>query len=250
MTETLLATPAWAYLPMAVLLGVLHALEPGHAKSLMAGYIIAIHGRVRDAVTLGVSAAISHTLIVWLLAGLGLYLADALILETARPYLSTIAGVSALIIAAWMLWSEHRGKGHSHSHGHGHAHEHHDHEHAPGAASCGHDHSPPPPSDTRPTLGQVAFVGLTGGLMPCPAAVTVLILCLNIKQVSLGFTMVLAFSLGLALTLVGVGVLAAVGLSKLAGEGRMSGFMKRLPTFSALVIGLSGLYTLVHGWTA
>jgi nickel/cobalt exporter len=236
MTETLLATPAWAYLPMAVLLGILHALEPGHAKSLMAGYIIAIQGRVRDAVTLGISAAISHTLIVWLLAGLGLYLADALILETARPYLSTVAGVAALIIAGWMLWSLHRDAGHDHDHGHDHSHDH------------GHDHSPPPTSGPRPSLGQIALVGLTGGLIPCPAAVTVLILCLNIKQASLGFTMVLAFSLGLALTLVGVGVLAAVGLSKLAGEGRMAGFMKRLPTISALVIGASGIYTLVHGW--
>ncbi|MFD2262303.1 sulfite exporter TauE/SafE family protein [Lacibacterium aquatile] len=245
MTQTLLATPAWAYLPMAVLLGILHALEPGHAKSLMAGYIVAIHGRVRDAVTLGVSAAISHTLIVWVLAALGLYLSNHAILETARPYLSTIAGVAALIIAGWMLWSTHKGGGHGHSHNHGHSHDHeHGHEHG---SSCGHDHSPPPAGGPRPSLGQIAFVGLTGGLMPCPAAVAVLILCLNIKQVSLGFTMVLAFSLGLALTLVGVGVLAAVGLSKLAGEGRMSGFMKRLPTISALVIGASGVYTLIHG---
>src|SRR6185437_16695822 len=58
----------WLYLPVAIVLGALHALEPGHAKSLMAAYVIAIKGTARQAVTLGVSAAIGHTFVVWILA--------------------------------------------------------------------------------------------------------------------------------------------------------------------------------------
>src|SRR5262249_17534355 len=61
-------TPAWLYLPLAALLGALHALEPGHAKSLMAAYIVAIRGTTSQAATLALSAAVGHTIVVWALA--------------------------------------------------------------------------------------------------------------------------------------------------------------------------------------
>src|SRR5256885_12697651 len=87
------AAHAWLYLPFAALLGALHALEPGHAKSLMAAYIVAIRGTVPQAVTLAVSAAAGHTIVVWALAILGLAVGERYIVEQAEPWLTFLSGV-------------------------------------------------------------------------------------------------------------------------------------------------------------
>src|SRR5215475_8388433 len=81
------AAHAWFYLPVAVILGALHALEPGHAKSLMAAYIVAIRGTSRQAALLGVSAAAGHTVVVWILAVVALLFGQNLIAEQAEPWL-------------------------------------------------------------------------------------------------------------------------------------------------------------------
>jgi ABC-type nickel/cobalt efflux system permease component RcnA len=158
------------------------------------------------------------------------------------------------------------------SHGdHGHAHEDHaDHDHAHGA-SCGHDHGHAH-AEAAPlvaagggdaharahaadiqrrfagrdvTTGQIVMFGLTGGLIPCPASITVLLLCLQLKRIALGATLVLGFSVGLALTMVASGVVAAVGLkhlSKRMGSGRFSELAAKAPYFSGGLILLVGLY--------
>lgn len=92
------------------------------------------------------------------------------------------------------------------------------------------------------TNGQILLFGLTGGLIPCPAAITVLLICIQLKAFTLGATMVLSFSLGTALTLVTVGVGAAISVQQAAK--RWSGF-RRLPggrLFSSILIGLVGVY--------
>jgi len=68
---------AWLFIPSAILLGALHGLEPGHSKTMMAAFIIAIRGTVAQAVLLGLSATLSHTAIVWLVAMTGLYFGSA-----------------------------------------------------------------------------------------------------------------------------------------------------------------------------
>ena len=91
--------------------------------------------------------------------------------------------------------------------------------------------------------------GLTGGLIPCPASITILLLCLQLKQFSLGFTLVLCFSLGLAVTMVGVGAAAALSLRHVSA--RWSGFdafAKRAPYVSGALIICVGLYTGWLGW--
>jgi nickel/cobalt exporter len=96
------------------------------------------------------------------------------------------------------------------------------------------------------TTWQIMLFGLTGGLIPCPAAITVLLLCLQLKQLSLGFTLVVCFGIGLAITMVSAGVLAALSLRHI--EQRWSGFshyMRQAPYASAVLIVLVGLYT---GW--
>ena len=99
------------------------------------------------------------------------------------------------------------------------------------------------------TNGQILLFGLTGGLIPCPAAITVLLICIQLKAFTLGATMVLCFSIGLALTLVAVGVGAAISVQQAAK--RWSGFntlARKAPYFSSILIGLVGLYMGMHGY--
>ena len=77
----------WIFIPAAILLGVLHGLEPGHSKTMMAAFIVAIRGTIGQAVLLGLSAAISHSLIIWILAAAALHYGNQLNAETAEPYL-------------------------------------------------------------------------------------------------------------------------------------------------------------------
>jgi len=98
------------------------------------------------------------------------------------------------------------------------------------------------------STGQIVMFGLTGGLIPCPASITVLLLCLQLKRIALGATLVLGFSVGLALTMVASGVIAAVGLKHLSrrmGSGRFSELAAKAPYFSGGLILLVGLYV---GW--
>ena len=99
------------------------------------------------------------------------------------------------------------------------------------------------------TTGQIVMFGLTGGLIPCPAAITVLLLCLQLKEISLGVVLVLCFSIGLALTMVTAGVLAALSVRHVAGRwSGFAAFARRAPYASGVLIVLVGLYTGFQGW--
>jgi ABC-type nickel/cobalt efflux system permease component RcnA len=235
---------AWLYLPLAALLGALHALEPGHAKSLMAAYIVAIRGTTSQAVTLALSAAVGHTIVVWALAITALAFGERYIVEQAEPWLTLLSGVLIVLLAIRMFWAlRHRGHGpghHHHSHDH-HHHHHHRHDH--------HHHAPPPSGHV--TTGQIVWFGFTGGLMPCPAAIAVLLVCIQIKAFALGVAMVAAFSAGLALTLITIGVSVAWGSSKLLSL--WPGFDRwaaRLPYLSAGIMMMIGLAFTAVGWNA
>src|SRR4029077_19026041 len=96
------------FVPSAVLLGALHGLEPGHSKTMMAAFIVAIRGTVAQAMLLGLAATISHTLIVWGIALGGLYLWRGLDPETVEPYFQIASAVIIVGIALWMLWRTYR----------------------------------------------------------------------------------------------------------------------------------------------
>lgn len=120
----------WLYLPLAVLLGALHGLEPGHSKTMMAAYIVAIRGTVTQAVLLGVCAALSHSLVVWAVALVGLSLGREILTERFEGWLLVVSGAIILCVAGWMLWRTGLSLGwfHRHHHGHhDHGHHHHDH---------------------------------------------------------------------------------------------------------------------------
>src|SRR3954454_20565485 len=105
---------AWLYLPFAVVLGALHALEPGHAKSLMAAYIVAIRGTAGQAVTLALSAAVGHTIVVWALAIAALGFGERYIVDQAEPWLTFLSGVLIVLLALRMFWALRRRGHHDH----------------------------------------------------------------------------------------------------------------------------------------
>src|SRR6476659_3381163 len=107
---------AWVYLPVAILLGAMHALEPGHAKSLMAAYIVAIRGTARQAIVLAVSAATGHTIVVWILAIAALAFGERYIVDQAEPWLTALSGILIVLLAIRMFWMLTRRNHHSHHH--------------------------------------------------------------------------------------------------------------------------------------
>jgi len=98
------------------------------------------------------------------------------------------------------------------------------------------------------TTGQIIVFGLTGGLIPCPASITVLLLCLQLKKIALGATIVMSFSIGLALTMVVSGMLAALSVKHVSK--RWSGFgefARKAPYISGTLILLIGIYVGYRG---
>lgn len=366
------STHAWLFIPSAILLGALHGLEPGHSKTMMAAFIVAVRGTVSQAILLGLAATASHTLVVWGIALGGLYLWQGVDAETFEPYFQLASAAIIIAIALWMLWRTWRDQQdakaaarHSHGdhdHGHGNAHRedvrridtghgliavevfedgvpprwrirserghgwrvgdvtivterpdgarqafafvdkggylesvdeipephefmarvslgHGNHTHDYDLSFVeghGHDHMHEELrglevatdgyqdahelahandirrkfADRNVTTWQIVMFGLTGGLIPCPAAITVLLLCLQLKEFTLGFALVLCFSIGLAITLVTVG--AAAALSVRHATKRLSWFgtaARKAPYFSGILIIIVGLYVGYHGWS-
>lgn len=263
---------AWFFIPGAILLGALHGLEPGHSKTMMAAFIVAIRGTLKQAVLLGLAATLSHTVVVWIIAMAGMWFGRGWDAQTAEPWFQLLSGIIIIAIALWMLWrtwresyGAHDHHHHDHEH-HDHAHHHHDHDHhAPH-----HPHANLVDADWQDahqrahaeeinrrfkgqdvTTGQIVMFGLTGGLIPCPASITILLICLQLKHVALGATLVLSFSVGLALTLVASGAIAAIGLKHVSK--RWSGFgelSRKAPWFSGALIIVVGIYMMGHGISA
>jgi len=264
------STNLWLFIPSAIMLGALHGLEPGHSKTMMAAFIIAVRGTVPQAILLGLSATISHTTVVLIIALLGLHFGSAYDTEAIEPYLQLISGVLIVFVAIWMILQTWRHNHHSHhenhNHNHSHAHDHH-HEHA-------HDrHHKHPTLDLGSmddmdahqrqhaleiqqrfanrtvTTGQITMFGLTGGLIPCPASVTVLLICLQLKQITMGVTLVLCFSIGLALTMVGVGAAAALSLNRVSKTwGGFDSIAHKAPYLTGALITSVGFYTAYLGF--
>ena len=262
------ATNLWVFIPTAILLGALHGLEPGHSKTMMASFIIAVKGSVGQAVLLGLCAALSHSLIVWILAAVALEFGNELIAEQAEPYLMLVSAAVVLGVSIWMFMrtrhDELSAKAHHHPHqsGHDHDHGHHHHtyvvyDHTSHNDTYQDDHERAHAEDIKRrfvgqkvTTGQIAMFGLTGGLVPCPASVTILMICLHLKRFSLGAVMVASFSLGLAISLVSVGVIAAWGaqqVGKRFDKGRLSDLARKMPYFSS---GLMALVATLMGFQA
>jgi ABC-type nickel/cobalt efflux system permease component RcnA len=214
-TEDLTPWAILASLAVAFGLGIVHALSPGHGKTIMAAYLVGGRGSSRQAVGLGLAVATSHTLGVLALAGVTLAASSVLPPERMYPILGVVSGALVVAIGAALLWSRLRvirgGAGahvHGNEHGHGHPHEvehRHDHPHQH-AHEHPHPHAHPAGDDAISWRGLVAL-GLSGGLVPSASALILLLGSIAAGRVGYGLVLVVGFGLGMAVVLAGIGLL-------------------------------------------
>jgi ABC-type nickel/cobalt efflux system permease component RcnA len=225
-------------LAVALFWGAAHALSPGHGKSIVAAYLVGQRGTPRHAVLLGAVVTITHTLGVFGLGLVTLLLSQFIVPDTLYPWLNLVAGVMVVVIGLSVLRSRigHRfGHRIAHLRGHEH-HHHHDHHHA---HDHGHGHSHEVPASL--SARSLVAVGVSGGLLPCPSALVVLLAAISLHRVAFGLVLIVAFSLGLALTITSIGLVAVYAKRVF---GRMSlerGLIRFLPAISALVILVAGV---------
>lgn len=229
-------------LGFALFLGAGHALTPGHGKTLVAAYLVGEKGTLGHAILLGIVTALTHTGAVLLVAAVLPYIFPDVKSETTLFLMELIAALLVLGLGIWLLVRRASGKA-DHVHiGGGHHHHHHDHEH-----NHGHHHHHHDPSEPV-RLRDLIILGITGGIVPCPEAIILLSGAIKMQRLHLAFPLLLAFSLGLALVLVAVGM--GVVYSKrwtsqfLKERGWAQRVVRVLPIFSAMLITALGLWML------
>lgn len=217
-------------LAVAFMLGAAHALTPGHGKAIVAAYLAGSRGRLIDAVYLGGIVTATHTASVFALGLATLYASQHLAPERIYPWLSALSGVLVAGIGGWLLWKRVRG-----GHSHGHQHHHHGHDHDHDHTNHNHHHA------GAISRGGLVSLGISGGLVPCPEALVVLMISVSLQKIGLGLALLVSFSLGLAAVLIAIGVamvMAAPLVARFAGE---RGWLRALPVASACVVTLLGV---------
>ena len=235
--------------------GALHALEPGHGKTLVAAYLVGERGTAWHALVLGLTVTVSHTIGVFALGVIALFASHYIVPEQLYPWLSLVSGFlivnvgMSLLRQAWFRSLGYAIPHHPHSHAsdteHPHAHEqhHHDHPHAP-AHPHHDDHEHDVPPDV--SYGTLLTLGITGGMIPCPGALVVLLSAVALQRITFGLLLIVAFSVGLAAVLVGVGLLLVSARSvvqRWSGEGRWGTYM---PFLSPLVMTPLGILLIIR----
>jgi len=240
----------WRVLPVAVLiaflLGAVHALGPGHGKALVGAYLVGTRGRPVDAVLLGLLVTFSHVSSVVLLGVASLGASHYFVPEQMLPYLEMISALLLAGLGAWMVKSRWPGKGHAHPHSHAHGHPHGHkgtekggHEHPAG----GHEHSHHAHQEKQGVRWQeMLSLGISGGMVPCPSALAILLIAVAFQKIALGLVMIVAFSFGLASVLVTVGLVLVWTRSLLKPQGKERAWLSWLPVASGTAILLIGLF--------
>lgn len=334
-----LTTLSLSYIPVAIGLGALHALEPGHAKTMTAAYLVGIHGRWTDAILLGTAAALTHSMVVIAIAMAALLIGREAFAGDALWWLQIGSGIVVTLLGGWMLWRRLRPSAGGHHHAPAppviassplhrcevsiaggfpdermalafatapvgtvavriarpggaverltfaveaarpsrlvslqtprepHAFtavieladgtelpfalsEPEDHDHRDDAAHA-RVHAERMPSyvgsGSRPSWWQVVAFGAAGGLVPCPASISVMLLAVSVGSTVSGLVLVLGFSLGLALALVGVGLVVVAGMHQLGKRSRFAAWSRHAPAISAGVVVASGVAAVVLG---
>jgi ABC-type nickel/cobalt efflux system permease component RcnA len=203
-------------LALAFFWGSAHALSPGHGKAIVTAYLVGQRGKARHAAALGLIVTATHTIGVFTLGFVTLALSQFIVPEELYPWIGLVSGLLVIGVGASVLLGRVR---HRRAHGHGHHHHHHDH-----------------------TLGwrSLTAVGISGGLLPCPSALVVLLAAISLHRIALGLGLIVAFSAGLALSITGIGlaaILAKHTFRRFELQGRVIGV---LPAISALVIVIAG----------
>lgn len=263
-------------------LGALHALEPGHGKTVVGAYLVGSKGRVSDAVVLGIVVTLTHSGSVILLGILSTVAAAIFVPETVQRVLGVVSGLLVVGVGGWMLAvrlrqaqagtadhdhehphshpHEERDHPHPHGeheqphpheeHGHPHPHPHEDHDHPHDHSHGGHGHShviPGLAAGERPSLGQLVALGISGGIVPCPAALAVLLAAVSYGQFLRGLSLVIIFSVGMAAVLVAIGTMmvkaAGVAGRYVTAESR---WVRWVPVGSAALITVLGVALTVR----
>ncbi len=259
---------------LALVWGAAHALTPGHGKTLLAAYLVGSRATVRHALFLGATTTVTHTASVFALGLITLGASHWLLPEQLYPWLETAAGVLVVGVGAVLLrgrlrdWRttqpvhahdhphDDHDPGHDHDcaphHGHSHEHDHdYPHTHAHNHHHAGHSPLPAGGDGSAITWRSLLALGVSGGLLPCPAALVVMLGAIALDRVGFGLALIALFSLGLAGALTTLGVLlvrARSLLERLGQEGRLPRrfllnrpLLQALPTISALLILLVGI---------
>jgi ABC-type nickel/cobalt efflux system permease component RcnA len=241
---------------IAAFWGAAHALTPGHGKALVAGYLVGTKGTPRHAVLLGATVTITHTAGVFALGLVTLALSLFIVPETLYPWLTLVSGLLVVGVGAAVLrtrlrsgsWSgghSHGPNGHDHGH-HGHGHDH-DHGHGHGHEHVHHHHDDTTSKDEKALTDRgILGVGIAAGILPCPSALVVLLSAIALHRVGFGLALIVAFSLGLACTVTGIGLIAVLArraFGRVSFEGRV---VRLLPALSALVILCVGVAITVR----
>ena len=237
---------------LAMAFGALHALGPGHGKTLMAAYLVGAGGRPKQAVAVGGAVAVMHTASVLALGFLVLSATRLFPPERVYPWLGLGSGLVALGLGAGLLvtrlgvWSDGRRAALAHDADHEHAGDeglHHDGERAHGA----HEHTHAVPDGPVLSRRGLMALAVAGGILPSPTALVVLLASVAFHRVAYGLGLIAAFSVGLATALIVVGILALRARDLVSR--RMSGSVGRLvPVFSASAIVMLGLVLTVRGF--
>ncbi len=221
--------------------GALHAFTPGHGKTIVGAYLVGSRGTAKHALFLGLTTTLTHTAGVFALGLVTLFASRYILPDKLYPWLEFISGLLVAVIGVNLFvtrlhaahWRE-ADQAHNHSHDHEHDHEH-DHAHH------SHSHLPAGKAGSPVTWRGLLALGVSGGLLPCPSALIVMLSAIALDRIGYGMVLVLAFSVGLA------GVLTATGLLFLYARRWFERFningpiLKLVPAGSALVIAVAGL---------
>jgi ABC-type nickel/cobalt efflux system permease component RcnA len=259
-------------------LGALHALEPGHGKTVVAAYLVGTRGTAWHAVVLGLAVTLSHTAGVYLLGAIVLYASSCVVPERVYPWLAVSSGLLIAAVGIALLHQRLHGAHHDHAHAgdagsvahplgdavlHGPAppHRHHDapahgHSHQDGhgytrSHGLAHAHGPGGVHvhtvSSTVSLGSLIALGLSGGIVPCPAALVVLLSAVSLNRAAFGLLLIVAFSAGLAAVLIAIGLLMVHARRLVARVDTGGVWLTRwLPLTSAAVVTLLGMVIAVQ----
>lgn len=227
-------------LAIAFFWGAAHAFSPGHGKSVIAAYLVGSRGTPRHAALLGLTVTVTHTLGVFALGLVTLSLSEFVLPEQLYPWLNLfsallIVGVGCGVLR-WRLrdWRRSSQPAHTHTH-HG------DHGHDHGCGCKGHTHATPDMG-----LRQILGVGISGGIIPCPTALVVLLAAISLHRVGYGLVLIFAFSVGLAAAMTSIGLLAVTAKRAFSRVDFENRFVRLIPAVSALVVLGLGLAMTVR----
>lgn len=259
-------------LGVAFVMGAVHALSPGHGKTLVAAYLVGTRGTPSHAVFLGGMVTFTHTISVFLLGLVTLFLSQYVLPDKISTFLGAVSGIAIIWIGATLFLKrlriarahdpndahdQHHHHQHHDEHDHGHHHDHaNGHDHAPAHAHThedhgggvlvhrhgdGHAHHHVPEGEI--SLGSLIALGASGGLVPCPSALVLLLSSIALGRVGLGLTLLVAFSLGLAGVLMAIGLVVVYAKHLLPDSRKTSqhAAFRLIPVASAAIIVCVGL---------